>query len=427
MIESVESTCEAPPEGLVPSALATVDDRSLPDLPEPPVRNGVTLGGRRFGRFRTLEKLGEGGMGVVLAAHDEQLDRRVALKFLTRAGADNKARERLFREARSLARLSHPNIVAVYDVGEIDALPYLAMELVEGCTLRAWIEGDAERPSPGRLEVLRMFLEIGHGLAAAHELGVVHRDFKPDNVLVGADGRPRVVDFGLASIGKAAGVGRPAIDDDANPSLTATGAMMGTPAYMAPEQWHGQAADARSDQFSFCVALFAALYGRAPFEGATMAALMAAVLEEDPAAIPAAERVPDPLHRAILRGLARDPEQRWPSLSTLLERIEAALAEVQPGLFTGVPTPIVGFAIPLVILLPLIWLALELFGVVEYAASSWAWLSAIQVTLMGCGALAVRRRLVEFVGDRRMLAGPAFMIVPVIGHRLIVAATGSSI
>ncbi len=452
MPDEPPSADEAVAETLVPSAAPTfdapapLDGRTLadpsadepdePDEPDMPVMPDMPanilagLEGRRVGRFRLLAKLGEGGMGVVVEALDEHLDRKVALKFLTRARDDEVARERLAREARSLARLSHPNIVAVYDSGVSEGLHYLAMELVEGRTLRRWLDGDDAAPPPGRVEILEMFLAIGRALAAAHELGVVHRDFKPDNVLIGDDGRPRIVDFGLASIGQAAVLG-PAVDPDAldhhGASLTRTGAVMGTPAYMAPEQWHGRPADARSDQFGYCVALFEALYRRSPFAGESMAALMAAVIEGEPVAIPVGERVPDALHQAILRGLAREPAQRWDSLAILLAQIEAALAKVQPGLFTAAPTPILGFAVPILYLVPLTWLSLERLGVVEYAARSWFWLSTIQVLLMTSGAVALRRRLVEFLGDRRMLIGPAFMAMFVLGHRIIAAATHSSI
>ncbi|NVB37575.1 serine/threonine protein kinase [Pseudenhygromyxa sp. WMMC2535] len=409
--------------------------------------------GEHLGRFCVLEHIGEGGMGVVVAALDEQLDRKVALKFLTRASHDGVARERLVREARSLARLTHPNIVSVYEVGEARGVPYLAMELISGRTLRAWLERGEDEPAPTRLEILRMFLAAGRGLAAAHELGVVHRDFKPDNVLVDVHGRPRVVDFGLARVAtqpdEPHGPGphdppsRPSVSaaspdltdhmtdhmtDPGGPtrslrasdtSLTRTGALIGTPAYMAPEQWSGIPADARSDQFAFCVALFSALYARAPFSGATMPALMQAVLEGEPAHIPKPERVPTALHQAILRGLSKLPIERWPSLEPLLQHIEDALASAQPGLFEGRPGLPLRVLTPLFWSFPAVWLGLESADVVSYTAASWAAVSGAQAALMITTVLSLRGVLSRHLGDPRALALPVLISVFLIGHRLI--------
>jgi hypothetical protein len=386
----------------------------------------------RLGRFRVLGKLGEGGMGVVLSAHDEQLDRQVALKLLTRRRHDAIAHERLIREARSLAKLSHPNIVAVHEVGESEGTPYLVMELVVGQTLREWLDGDGERV-PSRLEILRMFLAIGRGLAAAHELGVVHRDFKPDNVLVGHDGRARVVDFGLARVAHTL-VNEPGEEREAQASpgagemsLTATGALMGTPAYMAPEQWLGKPADARSDQFSFCVALFQAIYGRAPFVGDSMAELMMAVLEEAPAQIPGNERLPGTLHEAIVRGLDKQPEQRWPAIEPLLECIETMLVNAPPGVFDGRPPLAMAAVLPLFVSLPVVLITLELTGLVGYAAMSWAIVSAVQILVLLGVVTALRRRMAALVNDRRVLALPYLVSLFIIGHRAIAIGTGSSI
>src|SRR5690606_14002911 len=217
--------------------------------------------------------LGEGGMGVVYAAYDEDLDRRIAIKVLRDSYGDAAARERMVREAQAMARLSHPNVVQVHDVGDQGGQLYVAMEFVKGMTLRTWL---SEQDRPWR-EIRAMFVQAGRGLAAAHAEGLVHRDFKPDNVLIGGDGRARVADFGLAG---AAGV--PDSDSESlpdsvvirvgrqsafNTALTLAGTIMGTPAYMSPEQHRGVATDARSDQFSFCVALWGAIYGEPPFAG----------------------------------------------------------------------------------------------------------------------------------------------------------------
>lgn len=187
-----------------------------------------------LGRYVLLARLGAGGMGVVYAAYDPELDRRVAVKVLRRARAGEQLRE----EARAIARLAHPNVIAVHDVGEADGEVFVAMEHVEGVTVREWLR--TERPPA---EILDVFAQAGRGLAAAHRVGLVHRDVKPSNIIVGADGRARVLDFGLA---------RTETDDD-EPVVA------GTPAYMAPEQKRGEAVDARADQYAFCVALAEAL------------------------------------------------------------------------------------------------------------------------------------------------------------------------
>src|SRR5262245_37690244 len=208
-------------------------------------------------------------MGVVYAAYDPELDRRVALKLL-HAGGSVEARKRLLREAQAMARLAHPNVIAVHDVGTWGDEVFVAMEFVEGPTLAERVRDE----EPGWREVLDLYLQAGEGLAAAHVAGIVHRDFKPQNALVGRDGRVRVLDFGLAR-GTGALPPREAEegpDSGAAPGLlvtplTRSGSRMGTPAYMSPEQFEGLPADELSDQFSFCVALYEALYGERPFGG----------------------------------------------------------------------------------------------------------------------------------------------------------------
>jgi eukaryotic-like serine/threonine-protein kinase len=237
-----------------------------------PLASGVTPPRSRFGRFEAIDVLGKGGMGVVLRAHDPELGRMVAIKVLPpgerRAGAP-----RLHREAQAMAKLSHPNVVTVYDVGRVDDAAFIAMELVEGTTLRGWL---AARQRSWR-EIVTAFIAAGRGLAAAHAAGLVHRDFKPENVLVGADGRPRVTDFGLVTSGVALAPGDVG-DQSAGESLSVRGAVMGTPAYMAPEQWRGADVDARADQFAFCVALWEGLFGERPFAGSAAAELRDNVL-----------------------------------------------------------------------------------------------------------------------------------------------------
>jgi tetratricopeptide (TPR) repeat protein/predicted Ser/Thr protein kinase len=276
--------------------------------------------GAAIGRYVVLSKLGAGAMGVVLAAYDPELDRKVALKLL-RAAGDDKARARLQREAQALAKLDHHNVVAVHDVGVHDEQLFVAMEFVEGQTLGAWMRS-SKRPHPWP-EVVRVFAEAGRGLAAAHGAGLVHRDFKPDNVMISSDGRVRVMDFGLArAIGEDPGAEAPAPEQH-NPvrlGLTQTGALLGTPAYMAPEQFVGVPADAHSDQFGFCVALYEALYGQRPFRGSTLGELIYAI-ESERIESPWDTSVPSWLRKVVLRGVAKTPAQRWPSMQALLEAL----------------------------------------------------------------------------------------------------------
>jgi hypothetical protein len=360
----------------------------------------------RVGRFVVQSTLGRGAMGVVLAAHDPRLDRRVALKLLDLLhGAPDAA----LREARALARVSHPNIVGIYEVDEADGTPYIAMELVEGTTLRTWMERDGARE---RLDVVRMFLAVGEGLLAAHEAGIVHGDLKPDNVLVGRDGRPRIVDFGLSRVGGTEG---------------APDGVAGTPGYMAPEQWRGQAADERSDQYGYCVALFEALYLRRPFQGASMAELQRRVLEGEPEPVLPEQQVEQELHAAILRGLAVDPAARWPSMNELVARLRSTLDRAQPGMFRDSPTIVVRILAPLNVLVPLGWFLLELGGLVRYSALAWLYVSTIQICVLATLVALLRRRLVLVTHTPRVLVMPVIFVPLLLAHRVVALATGASI
>ena len=288
-----------------------------------PARGAVAVGrGATIGRYVVLDVLGRGGMGVVFAAYDPELDRKIALKLVRppasasgNATDDHEGRARLGREAQAMARLSHPNVVAVHDVGVFADQVYVAMELVQGVTLGRWL---GARPR-GQREIVEMLIQAGRGLAAAHAAGVIHRDFKPDNVLVGDDGRARVLDFGLA---RAEHSGGPAHHDGAvEMAATAAGCVMGTPAYMAPEQHLGLPTDARTDQFAFCVALHEALCGQRPFRGDSLAALALAVTDGRPDEPPGSARAPSWLRRLILRGLAVDPQARHASMAALLAEL----------------------------------------------------------------------------------------------------------
>ncbi|MFP2933416.1 protein kinase domain-containing protein, partial [Pyxidicoccus sp. 3LG] len=267
-----------------------------------PLARGATLS-----RYVVLERIGSGAMGVVYAAYDPELDRQVALKVLRPEGRlVEELRLRLLLEAQALARLSHANVVTVHDVGRYGDGVFLAMELVDGVTLAEWLK----QPRAWE-EVLRVFTGAGRGLAAAHAAGLVHRDFKPTNVLVGRDGRARVTDFGMArplNRGDDA-PSRGQVEPGPSPSsvlaspLTRTGVLLGTPAYMAPELLQGQRADALSDQFSFCVALYEALYGQRPFEGDSLETVARSAREGRVRPPGRDAKVPSWVRRALLRGL----------------------------------------------------------------------------------------------------------------------------
>ncbi|MBC8070947.1 MAG: protein kinase, partial [Deltaproteobacteria bacterium] len=279
------------------------------------------------GRYKVLERIGQGGMGVVYAAHDDELDRDVAIKILRSELAPGTAgRQRLVREAQATAKLSHPNVVHVYEVGQQGEQVFMAMELVRGRTLRAWCEASSR---PWR-ELVAMFVQAGEGLVAAHAHGIIHRDFKPDNVLIGegpSGARPQIVDFGLARASSELGAtGEHPVLRDLD--ITRTGTVVGTPAYMAPEQLARGEPDARSDQFSFCVALHEALYRRRPFAGSTYTELADSLTAGIPIVIDDKRDVPAMLHAVVMKGLRRDPAERHASMRALLDALTALLQPV---------------------------------------------------------------------------------------------------
>jgi serine/threonine protein kinase/tetratricopeptide (TPR) repeat protein len=339
--------------------MAIADNASSPAEPTQLLERGQNIG-----RFVVLGLVGRGGMGEVYAAYDPELERKVAVKLLrTRRSQGSDAtdgRTRLLREAQAIARLSHPNVVVVYDVGTVADSVFIAMEFLEGTTAGGWLHSGVR----SWRDILAVFLAAGRGLSAAHEAGLMHRDFKPENVMVAKDGQVRVMDFGLArqviaandvtiSTEEAAArsaealqslisdadmdstvkLGRASRPGDTGPAavtggaflrakLTQTGATLGTPAYMAPEQFSGGRTDARTDQFSFCVALYEALYGDRPFVGDNLAALRTSVLVGDVHPPPSQTRVPVWIRRVLLRGLRTDPEQRFPSMAALLAALQ---------------------------------------------------------------------------------------------------------
>ncbi|MEO8698905.1 MAG: serine/threonine-protein kinase [Kofleriaceae bacterium] len=309
------------------------DDDSQPATRPDRIPTGMHESGM-LGRFNILDILGSGGMGVVLAAYDPQLDRKVAIKVLRTRGLTATRREkeaaRLLREARSMAQLSHPHVVTVYEAGTIDDRVFIAMEYIPGQTLRSWL---AERKRTAA-EILEVYVKAGRGLAAGHHAGLIHRDFKPDNVLVGHDGRVRVIDFGLARPSRTQ-LDTPSSDDvdpdEPQPTpfpgpasqLTTAGTLFGTPMYMAPEQHQKVELDARTDQFAFCVALFESLYGRMPFPAQSYGELYEAVVNGKLAPPPAVDPpISTRVHEAVVRGLQADPDARFPSMDALLDELE---------------------------------------------------------------------------------------------------------
>jgi tRNA A-37 threonylcarbamoyl transferase component Bud32 len=294
--------------------------RTVTDAGSGPAAAAPSLGDT-LGRYRLERMLGQGGMGVVHAAFDPDLERRVALKVL-RGGEADEARQRLLREARSMARLTHPNVVTVFEVGSAGGRDYVAMELVDGETLAEWLRA-ADR---SRREIVAAFVAAGRGLAAAHAAGLVHRDFKPHNVLRRRDGRICVTDFGLARgvdvTGTEATAKMPAMSESMQSTLsavTATGSLVGTPAYMAPEQWSGGTVGPPADQFAFCVALWEALTDERPFRGTTVDELKREIVRGSAGLD--ASKLPRRLRGALKRGLDPDPAKRWPSMDALLAEI----------------------------------------------------------------------------------------------------------
>ena len=337
--------------------MPTLFDEAETEGAEPRGSHDVATSGR-LARFTLLERIGAGGMGELHAAYDPRLDRKIALKLVRNNGGGSQGSARLLREAQALAKLSHPNVVTVYEVGVApERGVYIAMEYVRGMTLSARLATDAAEATSERVRIhrlLRLFREAGRGLEAVHAAGFAHRDFKPENVIVGEDGRVRVIDFGLArnvqtSIdGESQARTQSQLDDGTAPpldetgslsdadldeltpngelsTLTRAGALVGTPRYMAPEQWLTKRGDSRSDQFAFCVALYRAIYGAWPFDGPTRRELMDAVLAGTIPPPPRKPEISDRLQAAILRGLARDPNHRAASMGELLDTIDELL------------------------------------------------------------------------------------------------------
>ncbi len=339
VVARLVASATPPPLELAPTHLSPrADDDATPFLRP----DGAFLEkGSLVGRYVVLGPVGAGGMGVVYSAYDPQLDRKVALKLMhadeRRKVSVEELKLRLMREAQAMARLSHPHVLPIYDVGTFGAgaqeQVFVALEFVEGGSLREWL-----RTRRHWREVLELFLRAGEGLAAAHAAGLVHRDFKPDNVLVSPDGRVRVTDFGLAAL---VSDDEPSLTPSPRPPrlalpvppeltpdrplsldhpLTVTGTLLGTPAYMAPELLYGRP-DTRSDQFAFCVSLYEALYGARPFAGENVVALARAANLGQVAPPPEGAAVPGWLRRVLVKGLSGTPSSRYPTMNALLSAL----------------------------------------------------------------------------------------------------------
>ena len=393
---------------------------SAPEPPAPP-----TAAPQRIGRYSVLRQLGEGGMGVVYAGYDKELDRKAAVKLLRAAGLPSEERRaRILREAQGLARVSHPNVVSVYEVGETQGQVFIAMEFVDGTTLTDWQERSRRWD-----EVLKMYRAAGEGLEAAHQAGLVHRDFKPDNVLVGKDGRARVADFGLVRGLPSEEPPRPApmslIDRPLLDSpLTMQGAIMGTPAYMSPEQHRGELADSRSDQWSFCAALYEALYGSAPFAGETLAELSESVRAGRLRLAPRGKAIPARIELALRRGLSVAPTDRYPSMAVLLSAL-AVDSQRDPAL-----SPLTRRRV----MAPMV-LGMAVTTTLIYLLQAQRWLShrvlisSAALLLLGlCGiTFWLRRSLRENSFHRGLVKQMALILAQVLLGRIICALLGVSV
>ncbi len=259
--------------------------------------------GQTISHYKIIEKLGEGGMGIVYKAHDQELDRFAALKFLPNyLTSDATEKERFYHEARAASALNHPNVTTIYEIKEFEDRLYLAMEFVEGKTLKRLIESEP----PSIKKVLDIAIQVCEGLSAAHEKGVVHRDIKSDNIMLTPKGQVKIMDFGLAKVKGAT-------------KLTKAGSTIGTAAYMSPEQAQGEEIDHRSDIFSFGVVLYELLTTKLPFRGEHQAALMYSLINEEPQPIARFnENVSPDLERIVSKALAKDKDERYQHVDDLL-------------------------------------------------------------------------------------------------------------
>jgi eukaryotic-like serine/threonine-protein kinase len=285
-------------------------------LESEPLAASPPASGAQLGQYRIESAIGAGGMGVVFRAYDTKLHRPVAIKFLSDDLADAAARRRFQREAQMASSLNHPHILTVYDVGEFEGRQYLATEFVDGGTLKNW----AQRQARNWEDVAELLTGVADGLATAHQAGILHRDIKPDNILVTASGYAKLADFGLAKLG--AVVQPPDITRTITEEQTQQGMIVGTIAYMSPEQAAGQTLDARSDMFSFGVVLYEMLAGHRPFTAETNLELLQKVIHATPA--PLSDAIPEPLRVLVARALEKNPADRYPSMRELVAALRSA-------------------------------------------------------------------------------------------------------
>ncbi|HRI65370.1 MAG TPA: serine/threonine-protein kinase [Polyangium sp.] len=304
------------------TAAPSAAELASPGARPSPFKGSRLEGAATIGRFLLLRKLGEGGMGEVYSGYDEQLDRKVAIKVLHAAYAPEEIQKRTLREAQALARLSHPNVVAVHEVGQVNGDVFVVMEHIDGKTLRTW-QDEAPRTVE---EILQAYVQAGRGLAAVHTAGMVHRDFKPHNAMISRQGRVRILDFGLARV-NAAEMGNSAstnpVANIVKASHTDAGAFAGTPAYMSPEQFTGESLDARTDQFSFCVALYEALYKELP-KAENTAKKGLPGLAQTLSKPRARDDLPPRVTEALVRGLSQNRDARFADMNELLQHLEVA-------------------------------------------------------------------------------------------------------
>ena len=414
-------------------------ERTLPATPRPSGAESSAAPGElpsRIARYLVQGVLGEGGMGIVYAAFDEELERKVAIKVLRSADARSQARMR--REAQALAQLSHPNVIHVYEVGSWSDQLYIAMEYVEGQTLREWIAAESRTSE----EILAAFVQAGAGLQAAHAAGIVHRDFKADNVMIEGDGRVRVLDFGLAGAGvdEAREEARPVSESPRflNAKLTDGEQLMGTLAYMSPEQFNNSRVGPASDQFSFCVSLYEALYGERPFAGERATAAIANMMQGKVREAPGDTQVSEGLRAVLLRGLAVEPGARHADMGALLAElgaqrppafsigallpvlasactIWAVLLKIGPlGLEATEPIPIV-VELGFVILVLLGSTLLEMWGLVWLLARFSARRGLYQLVLLTLSPLLGLHGLVALTSGSSLLASAAWLKVAGLG------------
>ncbi len=373
MTDSQSDITVALPPGSQAELRARATDGASPQTPTGAAER------RSLGRYLVIDELGRGGMGLVLRAYDPKLQREVAIKVLRSGALDPTSEARMVHEARAMAKLSHPNVVPVYDVElGLESGVMVVMEYVPGYTLREWLT----RPR-GWAETVAAFVAAGRGLAAAHAKELLHRDFKPANVLMTDDGRIKVTDFGLAKFegGSADTWESPGGYDSQAVLQTRAGTVMGTPRYMAPEQHAGADVDARTDQYAFCVAAWEALAGKPPFEGRDLQSYARSKLR-GPGPWPKGRAVPGYVIRALLRGLSVEPGERWPSMNDLLDVLERTGERRRKGLAVAAS-----------------------LGVLS-AALSWAWLAAPVAPCTGASAQIQevwgaerRERLEEVLGS----------------------------